>query len=79
MGRQGDGCGSLWGQGHWWWRYQGIFYQQIKEHFQTHSVRSPVSILYQNQKKTPQERKLQANITDEQTQKSLIKPNPTVH
>ena len=36
---------------------------QRKEHFKTHSMR-PSSLRYQNQTKTTQNRKLQANITD---------------
>ena len=36
----------------------------MNEHFQTHSTRPPTS-QYQNQAKTTEKRKLQANITDE--------------
>ena len=45
---------------------------QRKKHLQTHSMGSP-SAWYQNQTKTTQKRKLQANITDEHRCKILNK------
>ena len=55
---------------------------QRKEHFQTHSTRPP-SPWYQSQTKTTQERKLQANITDEHrcknSQQSFSKQNSATH
>ena len=53
-----------------------------KGHYQTHSMRPP-SPWYQNQTKTPQKRKLQANFTDEHRgknpQQNISKLHPTIH
>ena len=55
---------------------------QKREHFQTHSTRPP-SPWYQNQTKTTQKRKLQANITDEYRckipQQNFSKQNSATH
>ena len=55
---------------------------QRKEHFQTHSMRPP-SPWYQNQTKTSQKRKLQANITDKHRcknpQQNIGKQNSATH
>ena len=55
---------------------------QRKELFQAHSMRPP-SPWYQNQTKTTQKRKLQANITDEHRsknpQQNFSKPNSATH
>ena len=59
-----------------------LFQKIAEDHFQIHSMR-PTSPWYQNQTKTTQKRKLQANITDEHRcknpQQNFSKQNSATH